>query len=537
MLPLTDRVYDVAIIGGGIAGLSIARDCAMRRLSVALFEKGDFGAGTTGAGPGILSGEPHWLQTDPETTRIACEEINVFQRIAPNLLTRVPILFPVLKTQPRSELDRMQALANLYDHYTTAKAGLPHVRLTGDDLVKIDPGLSRECWGAVSMDEWTTDPARIAIATARSAVDAGAGLHKNTSVEKVEWQGTKLVGVRVTPKGQPSVLVRARTVVNAAGPWARHFIPKKSVEFRQYRRSYLLLERRVTEVGIAFSLPRRADSIYFLPKENFSILGPSETLFDGKPEDSAIQPEEISALMDGAKRFFPSIESHRFVGALSGVHLRVFDLKNSEGYGQAVFDHSSDGRDGLYSVVGGGITRARLLAQLVTDGICRRLRQRERCRTHLESLPGCTSEVPWLEEARRIGRDPLLVARLIRRYGHKAEGILDAAMKNAELAQTLCECEQVLAAEAEYAVRKEWVTSLGDLRRRTRLGEGSCKGARCIRSAGCFVGSLLKWDIQEQERQISAQTDRFDPLLTWGEQAKQADYDQALRYFGNPHVE
>lgn len=74
-------------------------------------------------------------------------------------------------------------------------------------------------------------------------------------------------------------------------------------------------------------------------------------------------------------------------------------------------------------------------------------------------------------------------------YGHKAEGILDAATRHAELGQTLCECEQVLAAEVEYAVRKEWVTSLADLRRRTRLGNGSCQGCRCLRNAACFLGS------------------------------------------------
>ncbi len=532
MLPLTDRVYDVAIIGGGILGLSVARDCAMRRLSVVLFEKEDFASGTTGAGAGILSGEPHWLSTDPETTRTACEEINVFQRIAPNLLTRVPILFPVLKTSPKYELDRVQALADLYDHYASAKAGRPHVRLNAKEMQAVDPGLSVDCWGAISVDEWTTDPARITIATARSAAAAGAALHKGVLAEKIEMHGSRLVGVRVKPAGGSSMLVRARTVVNAAGPWGPALTPARSVEFRSYQRSYLFLERRVSEVAVACPLPHRTDPLYFFPRENISIIGPSESPFNGDPENPQVSEDEVNGMLDTVKKYFPRIESHRFTAAVSGIHCRIFDIEHQEGQRQAAFDHASDGAEGVYTLIGGGLTRARRLAEQVTNAICKRLRQRERCRTHLESLPGCTSEIPWLEESRRTGRDPLLVARLIRRYGHKAEGILDAATRHAELGQTLCECEQVLAAEVEYAVRKEWVTSLADLRRRTRLGNGSCQGCRCLRNAACFLGSQLKWNSDEVEAQIAANTPQFPLALTWQEQLKQRDYARSLQCFG-----
>lgn len=532
MLPLTDRVYDVAVIGGGILGVSVARDCAMRRLSVALFEKDDFASGTTGAGTGILSGEPHWLSTDPQATRVACEEINVFQRIAPNLLTRVPILFPVHKSQPRYDLDRLQALADLYDHYASAKAGRPHVRLSGKDMQAIEPGFSSDCQGAISLDEWTTDPARITIATARSAAAAGASLYKGVRVDKVETQGGRLIGVRVTPNGASPVLVRARTVVNAAGPWGPAFTPVRSVEFRLYRRSYLFLERRLTDIAVACPVPHRADPVYFFPRDGISIIGPSESPFSGDPETAQVTADEANQLIDIVGKYFPSITSHRFTSAVSGIHCRIFDIQNPEGNRQATFDHASDGVDGLYTLVGGGLTRARRLAEQVTNAVCKKLRQRERCRTHLESLPGCTSEIPWLEESRRTGRDPLLVARLIRRHGHKAEAILDAAMRHAELGQTLCECEQVLASEVEYAVRKEWVTSLADLRRRTGLGNGSCQGCRCLPNAARFLGSLLNWNPDQVEAEVRANQPQFPAALTWQEQLKQQDYAQLLSGYG-----
>ncbi len=529
---LTDRVYDVAIIGGGILGASVARDCAMRRLSVVLFEKNDFASGTTGAGSGILSGEPHWLSTDPETTRTACEEINVLQRIAPNLLTRLPILFPVLKTSPKHDLDRYQALADLYDHYAEAKAGRPHVRLSAQEVQAIDPGFSAQIWGAISMDEWTTDPSRVAIALVRSAAAAGAFFCKGFAVQKIEIQNGKIAGVTVTPPGSRNILVRARAVVNAGGAWAPKLFKSKTIEYRLYQRSYLISERRATQVALAFPVARRADPLYFFPRDGVSLVGPSERPFTGDLDRRVVGSEEIRSILEATRPYFPSIENHRFVGVHAGIHCRVSNIQNPEGRQHAVLDHSVDGAEGLYTIIGGGLTRARRLAEQVTNSICKRLRQKERCRTHLESLPGCTSEIPWLEESRRTGRDPLLVSRLIRRYGHKAESILNAASKQGELGQTICECEQVLAAEIEYVVRKEWVTSLADLRRRTRLGEGSCRGCRCLHTAAAFLGSLLNWSADERQAQIQSSSAEFLPEITWGHQLKQQEYAESLSQFG-----
>ena len=532
MFSLTDRVYDVAIIGGGILGLSVARDCAMRRLSVVVFEKDDFTSGTTGAGLGLLSGEPHWLASDPETTRIACEEINVLQRIAPNLLSRVPILYPFLKTESRQTLDRFEALVDLYDRYAITKAGRPHLRLDGKELAALDAGLTADCWGAISLDEWVADPVRISLAIARSAAAAGAVLVKPARVEKVETQNGKCVGVRVAGIAEESTLVRSRTVVNAAGPWGPAFIPRKAVDVRLYQRTFLFSDQRLSEVGVAFSVPGRVDPVYLIPRDGFSVLGASEVPFTGRPDDARAASDEIARLLERVRAFYPGIDHHRFTSVVSGVHCRV--VENAAGR-QVYFDHVRDGAEGLYTLLGGGITRARRLAEQVTNAVCRRLRQKERCRTHLESLPGCTSEVPWLEETERTGRDPVLVARLIRRYGHKAASILDAASRQAELGQTLCECENIVAAEAEYCVRKEWVTNLADLKRRTRLGEGTCRGARCHGHAACFLGSQLGWSGERVATETSAHPAGFSGELTWGQQRKQQEYADLLKGFGGSH--
>jgi glycerol-3-phosphate dehydrogenase len=536
--PLTDRVYDVAIIGGGILGVSVARDCAMRRLSVVLFEMTDFASGTTGSGTGLLSGEPHWLSTNPETTQLACEEINVFQRIAPNLLSRVPLLYPFSKSVPKAELERFQSIADVYDRYAAAKGGRPHARLTANEMKQVDAGFSADVWGAITLDEWAVDPHRLTVATARSAAAAGATLVKGARVEGLEFQGARVSGLKVSLQSGVPVLVRSRTVVNAAGPWAPSLVSRKPVVngVRFFQRSYLQFERRVTETALACLVPNRSEPLYLLPRENRSLIGPVEKAIP-KMEVGRVEvtDSEVSLMLKTIEKFYPGIEHHRILSVSSGVHCRVSESVNREGKKQTIFDHSNEGAEGLFTVLGAGITRARRLAQEVSDLLCRKLRHKEKCRTHLESLPGCTSEIPWLEEAKRTGLNPLSVARLIRRYGHKAEGILDSS-KHAELGQTLCECEQVLAAEVEYVVRNEWVTSLADLKRRTGLGTSTCRGCRCIAQSGRFLGSLLGWGSERLSQELKENPPDFPSCIRWGEQEKQKEYSDSLDAFGGHNV-
>src|SRR5690606_2548767 len=116
----------------------------------------------------------------------------------------------------------------------------------------------------------------------------GAALYKKFRVHKVEVQKGKLVGLRVEAAGQLPVLVRAKTVVNAAGPWGPQLVPRRSAEFRYYQRSYLFLERRITEVALACPVPTRTEPVYFFPRDNISIIGPTEVPFSGNPEDAKV---------------------------------------------------------------------------------------------------------------------------------------------------------------------------------------------------------------------------------------------------------
>src|SRR5690606_31677160 len=156
-----------------------------------------------------------------------------------------------------------------------------------------------------------------------------------------------------------------------------------------------------------------------------------------------------------------------------------------------------------------------------TDMVCRRLRQKEPCRTHLEALPGCSPEAPWLEEARRTGRDPITVKRLMDRHGYHAHDILMTAKEEAFLSQTLCERENILAAEVDYCIRKEYSDSLSSLGRRTRLGRGTCQGSRCLSRTCIFLGERLRWSPERIESHFQRTIRRRTP--PWGRQLEQEE--------------
>lgn len=533
---MQDRVYDVLVIGGGINGVGVARDCAMRGFSVVLFEKNDLCAGSTGACSGMIHGGPRYLLTERETTRKSCLDSGTIQRIAPNLLFRIPILIPVLKSDPAFYIEMLETFCRAYDKFSVFKGGKPHTRLNREEVRRLDPGFSRDIKGAVTLDEWGTDPFRLVILTAKGAEMYGARIHTHTRVESVETQEGRVVGVIVFREGSGKLLVRAKTVVNLAGPWAPFIDPKKmpSIVMRPSKGVHLVLDRRIVNVSLVCKAIDGRDSVFILPHENTTLIGTTDDDFYGHPDNVSITQDDMGYLMQAVERYFPGLSNYRVMRAFVGIRptLHTWGVSESDlSRDHKIYDHSKDGADGLYTMIGGKLAAYRLMAEEMTDALCRKLRRKEKCRTHLESLPGCTNELPWREEAKRTLIDPLTVKRLMVRHGHKAREILDNAMKDPVLRQTLCECEQVLAAEVEYCVRKEWATSLSDIQRRTRLGMGACQACRCVRAASGFMGSLLHWDadrVDSEAFQFLSVGFRVNQSVLYGEQAKEAEYARAL---------
>jgi glycerol-3-phosphate dehydrogenase len=168
--PLPADAVDVAVVGGGINGTGVARDLAMRGLTVALFERNDLAFGASGNSSGMIHGGVRYLSRAPHVTETSCRDSGYIQRIAPHLLFRIPFLMPVRQSaKGRIALELIDAYFKAYDDYQPLKRGEPHCRLDAADLARLEPGLVGAVVGGITFDEWARASASSTRSTPSSA--------------------------------------------------------------------------------------------------------------------------------------------------------------------------------------------------------------------------------------------------------------------------------------------------------------------------------------------------------------------------------
>jgi glycerol-3-phosphate dehydrogenase len=497
------RLYDVLIVGGGVNGTGVARDLALRGLSVVLVEKKDFAAGASGANSGMIHGGIRYLRQDPGVTEISSRDSGYIQRIAPHLLFRIPFIFPVLRRgavptlAEQTYLYGAEVYFSAYDVYQPLKGGRPSSRLTPEEALTLEPGLRPELVGAVTTDEWGIDPQRLCAANALSAQANGAVLFTHTEVLALPRDADgRMLGAEVR-RGGRKAFVRARTVLNAGGPWAARVAALAGVEvkLRPGKGVHLTLDRRLSNYGIiANAVDGR--QIFLYPHEQTSIIGTTDDDYYGDLDHIPISHDEVEYLLCGIESVLPEVRRARIQSAWAGIRPTLFEYGPTEEAlprEHAVVDHSGDGVPGFYSLLGGKLASYRLQSEEASDLIAHALGNTEPCRTHLLPLPGGESRPDPAELGRAHGFPAWVAERCVYRHGAKADAILSQAHDEPWLRGLLCPCEQVTYAEARHCVREELAENLSDLRRRCRLGMGLCQGLRCATPAASLMRAELGW--------------------------------------------
>src|ERR1041385_5241933 len=213
---------DVVVIGGGVNGTGVARDCALRGMKVALFERNDIAFGASGNSSGMIHGGPRYLTYDPDVTYTSCLDSGHIQRIAPHLLFRIPFLMPVNKrTGSKLNLLALDSFFSVYDKYQPLKRGKRHLRLSAEDLRHLEPGLSGDIEGGITFDEWGIDGVRLCVGNAVDAFEHGAEVRTHTTVTEIMQRDGRVTGVRFHDRESGEVGARtAKVVVNATGAWS-----------------------------------------------------------------------------------------------------------------------------------------------------------------------------------------------------------------------------------------------------------------------------------------------------------------------------
>src|SRR5688572_4037107 len=474
--------YDLAIIGGGVNGAGIARDAALRGLRVALIEREDWGAGTTGGSTRMIHGGLRYLLYDVPTTRVSNEDAGRIRKIAPHITWRIPFLWPLFPGRPFFH-EATEALLSAYDVHARRKGGIQHTRLSRDEAHTIEPGLAPEVVGAVTLDEWGVDVFRLAALNALDAKERGADLFAHTEVVEVLRSGRDVRGVRCFDLIDKRAFdIEAALVVNATGPWAGRVaeMADAEVKMRPGKGVHVTFERRIGNYGLILEgVDGRV--MFLVPHGAETIVGTTDTDYYGDPihADLDIHRDEVAYVIEAAARALPQARDWRPIRAWAGVRNTLFEWgvdSDDLSRRHEVLDHEArDNVPGLLSIVGGKLAAYRSQSEEAVDLLLRKLgKPHAEATTGSAPLPGAEAEPDFIALAREIPLPPAMLERVWRRVGGRIHTVFANATPD-DLAP-ICRTEGVTGAEIHYAIHTEKCRTLEDLRRHTHVGSGPCDG-------------------------------------------------------------
>lgn len=504
---LADESFDVLIVGGGVTGACVARDAAMRGLSVALVERGDFASATSAHNSKLIHGGLRYLRNfELGLVRESLRERRVWQRIAPHLVHPLPFLVPMIGAGAKARATLAAGLT-LYDLLSFDRGWLddPAQRLPGHSWLSAAKAREREpvldapgLEGAfLYYDAQMYSPERLALECLIDADAHGAAIANYVEAGRLVLRDGKVEGcaVRDTVTGT-AFDVRARTTLVAAGPWAdiflEHALRRPASHKLKRSKGIHVLVPGMTR-GDALTMATEHGHFFVLPWRGHTLLGTTDTAFTGDPDALGVEEGDIAAFFAFINKHLPTARLARDKVEYFYAGLRpLVDDGSGDTYGASrraeLVDHEKDdGLDGLFSAIGGKWTTSRDLAQKVVDRLTQKLGTNTRsCATATTPLPG--------GHVRGIGGDHL--ARL---YGSRLPLVL-AIDGHAPLGAT-----GDIAAQVPFAIREEMALTLADVvMRRTGIGQLGLPSPDVLEKVAELMAGELGWDAGRREREIAS---------------------------------
>lgn len=521
MRSLSGRTVDLLVIGGGIIGAGIARDAALRGLSVAIVEQDDFASGTTSRPTRLIHGGLRYLELfDFGLVRSDMREREILLRIAPHLVFPLPFLLPLYRPSLVYKA-KLRVGMQLYDALSLDKSLPKRKWLDREETLAAEPSLDRDglegAWRFYDAQVPLVE--RLVIENVIDAAEHGALVLNHARALGYLRDGERVTGATVRDEiGAADLQLRARYTVNATGPWLDRTIASVRREPRPLLRltkGIHIVTPRATERAHVLFAKSDGRLFFVLPWLGSTIVGTTDTDYDGDPADAAATEEDVRYLQTEARRAFPDAPFDRIHFTYAGVRALVREEGVNEGQvsrKHALFDHERrDGVAGLLSVVGGKITAYRDIAEEVTDAVARKLALKLDASTAQAPLPGARADTR--HEGPHLDVDRETVRHLERIYGTRSRDLLTLASAHPELRGPLCSHHRGIAAEVVHAVLREWAMTLGDvLLRRTALGLAACQGLDCIESVADHVGTVFGWDTVRREREVAAYRAEIAPM-------------------------
>ncbi|MEZ5382014.1 MAG: glycerol-3-phosphate dehydrogenase/oxidase [Microthrixaceae bacterium] len=484
--------YDLLVIGAGITGAGIARDAALRGLSVALVEAGDLACGTSSRSSKMIHGGLRYLaQGDVGLVKEAARERQVLRRVAPHLARIDQFMMPL----SRSGLATMRAGLVAFERLGKVPKGERHEVLSTAELRRREPLVDADRYaGAVAYPEFLTNDARLTLANVRSAVEAGADVLTYAPVTTIVVSGGRAVAAECTgalPGESLSATVRARQIVNAAGPWvdAVRALEDDAAPPRLMLTKGVHLvvpHERLPVAHTVLTLGADKRPVFAVPSGEVTYLGTTDTRYDAADLWPGVTRADVDYLSGAMGNTFvgPRLGTEDLVTTWSGIR----PLIAQEGKKPSEISRKDEvwvGPHGIRSIAGGKLTAYRAMAERIVDDVVAELGDSARlCATKDQPLVGGDVQPSGAAEPDGGGR-------LYELYGSEAaEVVADGGDVAAEVRQAVCR---------EGALRLEdyWV------RRGARAWFTQQPVGGSLDAAAAEMGSLLGWDDARRQAEVA----------------------------------
>lgn len=520
IIPLPDQLYDLAIIGGGINGVAIARDAAMRGMKTILFEKEDFGSGASTKTSKLAHGGLRYLEHyEFGLVKESMHERSLLLKNAPHLVSPLAFVIPVYRGDPHSFWQVKLGLS-IYD-YLGKETNLPKYQsLSKEEVLTLFPELKTEGLkgGCLYYDAIMKDN-RLIMENMLSAEQYGSHFFNYTTVIGLRKVNDGMTDVdywdsRQNRKGS----ITAKAIVNSTGAWSDqihqmdenlglvHTYPTKGVHvvIPQVSANYALILRAPQDLRIFF----------LIPWEGNSLLGTTDTFYSGDPDDVNVKGQDKEYLFRALGHYFAelNLNDHTTIATFAGLRPLAGTKRKSPSLMSRTHQMLRS-KSKLISILGGKFTTHRKVAQEVVDVISNQLKFSgfAKCLTEETPLIGAANQ-EFLHQysdfcafcLREFSLKEPQARHLFHNYGVNSQKILSLVKENLQDLEQICPLHPHIMAEVTYAIKYEHAFTLEDwFLRRTSIGYSRCRGEQCAAKVSLKFAELLGWDQSNREKALA----------------------------------
>lgn len=543
---LSAEPYDVLIVGGGINGAATAWDASLRGLRTAMIDQKDFGGATSCATLKLVHGGLRYLQhLDLPRMRQSIRERSLLLKLAPHLVSPLPFLVPThglggldgkaamsaaILLNDVISFDRNHGIADPSRNIPSGRAWLSKRecirKIRGLEALPIDGGV-------LFYDAQMYNSERLSLSFVLSAAEQGADCANYVRADRLVREGRRILGAEVTDTTTGDAFtIKAEAVINMTGPWSDLLLntidhPAAERDVLRSKGIQIVAPALTGQTALAImGAERDPDAVfarggrhYFItPWRGQSLIGTTDTVYRGDPDDFRITAEDIETFVRDINSAYPPAELTPGDVPFAFGGLRPITETNIEQGAAAarkfeLNDHAKDelGVDNLISVVGVKYTTCRWLAEKTVNLLFHKLGYSNPPRTATDRTRLVGGEIDRIDDLMEQAlktygprHGATVIRHLVLNYGSRYRNLLEGDAAPEGGPSRLPDSAEVLDSEVIHAVRHEAAERLSDVvLRRTDLGSLGHPGRAALESCAFLMAAEKGWSNERTKRELA----------------------------------